>query len=53
MTVDTIRSTEPFQVEFEYELDQPLTGLRVGLYFLSTRGEHIFTSFDTDDPQTL
>ena len=26
MTVDTIRSTEPFQVEFEYELDQPLTG---------------------------
>ncbi|MBA4419985.1 MAG: ABC transporter ATP-binding protein [Anaerolinea sp.] len=49
--VDTIRSTEPFQVEFEYILDQPLTGLRVGLYFMSTRGEHIFTSFDTDDPQ--
>lgn len=51
LTVDTIRSTEPFQVEFEYTLDQPLTGLRVGLYFMSTRGEPIFTSFDTDDPQ--
>jgi lipopolysaccharide transport system ATP-binding protein len=53
LTVDTIRSTEPFQVEFEYALDQPLTGLRVGLYFMSTRGEHIFTSFDTDDPQSF
>ncbi len=52
-TVDTVRSTEPFQVEFEYTLDQSLTGLRVGLYFLSTRGEHIFTSFDTDDPQSF
>jgi lipopolysaccharide transport system ATP-binding protein len=52
-TVDTVRSTEPFEVEFEYTLDQSLTGLRVGLYFLSTRGEHIFTSFDTDDPQSF
>jgi lipopolysaccharide transport system ATP-binding protein len=49
-TVDTIRSTEPFQVEMEYELSQALTGLRVGLYFQTTRGEHIFATFDTDDP---
>lgn len=49
--VDTIRSTEPFSVEFEYSLNDSITGLRIGLYFLSTRGEHIFTSFDTDDPQ--
>jgi lipopolysaccharide transport system ATP-binding protein len=48
--VDTVRSTEPVQVEMEYELSQPLTGLRVGLYFNSTRGEPIFTSFDLDDP---
>ncbi len=47
--VDTVRSTEPFQVELEYRLDQPLSGLRVGLYFMTTRGEHIFTTFDTDD----
>jgi lipopolysaccharide transport system ATP-binding protein len=49
--VDTIRSTEPFNVEVEYELKQPVTGLRVGLYFNSTRGEPIFTSFDLDDPE--
>lgn len=48
---DTVRSTEPFQVEMEYELTQPVTGLRVGLYFNSTRGEPIFTSFDLDDPE--
>lgn len=47
--VDTVRSTEPFQVEMEYQLDQSLTGLRVGLYFMTTRAEHIFTTFDTDD----
>jgi lipopolysaccharide transport system ATP-binding protein len=47
--VETVRSTEPFQVEFEYQLAQPLTGLRVGLYFVSPRGEPIFTSFDTDE----
>jgi lipopolysaccharide transport system ATP-binding protein len=50
-TVDTIRSTEPFRVEMEYDLAQPVTGLRVGLYFQTTRGEHIFTTFDTDDPE--
>jgi lipopolysaccharide transport system ATP-binding protein len=48
--VDTIRSTEPITIEFEYQLDEPITGLRVGLYLLTTHGEHIFTSFDTDEP---
>lgn len=47
--VDTLRSTEPFQVEFEYELGQDITGLRVGIYLLTLRGEYVFTSFDTDD----
>lgn len=48
--VDTLRSTEPFTIEVEYRLDQPITGLRVGIYLLTMRGEYVFTSFDLDDP---
>jgi lipopolysaccharide transport system ATP-binding protein len=48
---DTLRSTEPFSLELDYELAQPITGLRVGVYLLTMRGEYVFTSFDTDDPQ--
>jgi lipopolysaccharide transport system ATP-binding protein len=48
--VDTVRSTEPAIVEFEYQLDAPVTGLRVGLYLSTMRGEYVFTSFDTDEP---
>ena len=48
--VDTLRSTEPVTVELEYHLDQPITGLRVGIYLLTMRGEYVFTSFDLDDP---
>ncbi len=48
--VDTLRSTEPVSIELEYELDAPITGLRVGIYLLTMRGEYILTSFDTDDP---
>jgi lipopolysaccharide transport system ATP-binding protein len=47
--VDTIRSTEPLSVEMEYQLDAPVTGLRVGIYISTMRGEYIFTAFDTDD----
>ncbi len=47
--VDTVRSVEPIDVEIEYRLDAPITGLRVGIYLLTTHGEQIFTSFDTDD----
>ena len=50
--VDTARSVEPNFLEVEYELDEPITGLRVGIYLMSTRGEYIFTSFDTDEPET-
>ncbi len=49
--VDTVRSVDPLTLEVEYRLDAPIQGLRVGIYLLSTRGEYIFTSFDTDDPQ--
>ena len=45
---DTLRSVEPVTIEMEYFLDAAITGLRVGIYLLSTRGEFIFTSFDTD-----
>ena len=48
--VDTVRSTEPVTVEFEYQLDAPVTGLRVGFYLSTMRGEYVLTSFDTDAP---
>jgi lipopolysaccharide transport system ATP-binding protein len=48
--VDMVRSTEPITLEFEYELREMVQGLRVGIYLMSMRGEHIFTSFDTDEP---
>ena len=47
--VDTVRSVEPCTIEVEYALQSPVAGLRVGVYLMSTRGEYIFTSFDTDE----
>jgi lipopolysaccharide transport system ATP-binding protein len=47
-TVDRVTWAEPFTVEFEYELAQEITGLRVGLYLYTSRGEQVLTSFDTD-----
>jgi len=49
--VDTVRSTEPVMIEFEYRLDAPVTGLRVGFYLNTMRGEYVLTSFDTDEPK--
>ena len=49
--VDTVRSTEPFTIEIEYRLDEPVKGLRVGLYLITARGEYVFASFDTDNPE--
>lgn len=49
--VDTIRSTEPLTVEWEYQVNAPITGLRVGMYLSTMRGEYVFTAFDTDDAQ--
>ncbi len=48
---DTVRSVEPVTFEIEYSLSAAVTGLRVGVYLMSSRGEYIFTSFDTDDPE--
>jgi lipopolysaccharide transport system ATP-binding protein len=50
LVVDTVRSVEPTTIEIEYTLSEPITGLRVGIYLMTMRGELIFTSFDTDDP---
>ena len=47
--VETVRSVEPFIVEVEYSLASPLTGLRIGLYLNSARGDQVLTTFDTDD----
>ena len=49
VVVDTIRSIQPATIELDYNILAPMTGLRVGIYLISTRGEYIFTSFDTDD----
>ena len=48
--VDRVSSIQPFTIELEYELEQAITGLRVGLYLYTSRGEPVFTTFDTDDP---
>ena len=47
--VVTVRSTEPVSVEWEYQLEAPVSGLRVGMYLSTMRGEYVFTAFDTDD----
>ena len=49
--IDTVRSIEPVTVEFEYQLDAPITGLRIGFYLSTMRGEYVLTSFDTDAPE--
>jgi lipopolysaccharide transport system ATP-binding protein len=49
--VDTVRSTEPVHLTVEYVLDDEITGLRVGIYLMTARGEYVFTSFDTDAPE--
>jgi lipopolysaccharide transport system ATP-binding protein len=48
---ETLRSTESATIEVEYQLKKDIQGLRVGIYLITTRGEFILTSFDTDEPQ--
>jgi len=50
---ERVACTEPFTVEFEYALAQEVTGLRIGLYLSTSRGETVLTSFDTDDPRAF
>ena len=44
-----VSTVESFDIEFEYELTKSITGLRVGIYLSTSRGERLLTSFDTDD----
>lgn len=48
--IETVRSVEDFALEIEYEIHKAIKGLRVGIYIITSRGEFVLTSFDTDDP---
>lgn len=48
---ETVRSIRPFTIEVAYELANPIKGLRIGIYILTSQGEFVFTSFDTDFPE--
>ena len=48
--VDTVNATDGFDITLEYHLTSAVNNLRVGLYMMTTRGEFVFTTFDTDDP---
>jgi len=48
-----IFSAKSFMVEFEYELKEDITGLRTGIYLATSRGEPVFTSFDTDETESF
>jgi lipopolysaccharide transport system ATP-binding protein len=47
--IDTARSVDDFFIELEYQLAKAIKGLRVGIYIITSRGEFVFTSFDTDE----
>lgn len=49
--VDTVRSTEQVMIEIDYSLSTAVTGLRIGIYLYTARGEAVLTSFDTDEPE--
>ena len=51
VTTDNLLSVEPVTIEVEYELSTDITGLRVGIYLMTSRGEYVLTSFDTDAPE--
>jgi lipopolysaccharide transport system ATP-binding protein len=48
-----VLSAKPFVVEFEYDLKEDITGLRTGIYLATSRGEPVFTSFDTDEAESF
>jgi lipopolysaccharide transport system ATP-binding protein len=42
---------QPATIEIDYRLEEAVTGLRLGIYLMTARGEYVFASFDTDDPE--
>ena len=51
VTTDNLLSVEPLTIELEYQLDADITGLRVGVYLMTSQGDFILTSFDTDEAE--
>jgi lipopolysaccharide transport system ATP-binding protein len=50
---ERVASVDPLTIEFEYELHSAMTGLRVGLYLSTSRGERLFASYDTDSAEAF
>lgn len=48
-----VSTVKGFSFVFEYELDDAITGLRVGIYISTSLGERVLTSFDTDDEKSF
>jgi lipopolysaccharide transport system ATP-binding protein len=47
---DLIRSSQPFSIEIEYHITEPMRNLQVLFKLYSTLGELVFISADVDDP---
>lgn len=47
---DQLLSTQPFSIEVEYLLAEPVRDVRVQINVYSPDGTHLFSSSDTDDP---
>ena len=45
---EQVSAAQAFDIEFTYRLEEPISGLRVGVYLSTSKGEPVFTSFDTD-----
>ncbi len=48
---ERVFAKDGFGIEFTYDLQEDIQGLRTGIYLFTARGEPVFTSFDTDDSQ--
>lgn len=51
--VGQVIAAKSCSIEIEYVLEKDIIGLRVGLYLATTRGEPIFTTFDTDSSEAF
>ncbi|MCJ7514251.1 MAG: ABC transporter ATP-binding protein [Anaerolineales bacterium] len=45
---EQVSAAQPFAIEFTYRLQEAISALRVGIYLSTSKGEPVFTSFDTD-----
>jgi lipopolysaccharide transport system ATP-binding protein len=47
---DLVSSSQPFSIDVEYELIEPIRNVRVQVKLYGSEGTHLLTSSDTDDP---